>query len=75
MATPDWILKSQSRKFEIVPLSNPNWCRELHQFEPLVTRIARNKRLRMRKSVRSGGFYTYLSILDMEDEITNMIAD
>ncbi len=34
-------------KFESVPLSNPNWCRELHQFEPLVTRFARDMRLKM----------------------------
>ncbi len=34
-------------KFESVPLSNPNWCRELHQFEPLVTRFARDMRLNM----------------------------
>ena len=35
-----------SSKFESVPLSNPNWCRELHQFEPLVTRFARDMRLK-----------------------------
>jgi hypothetical protein len=34
-------------KFESVSLSNPNWCRELHQFEPLVTRFARDMRIRI----------------------------
>jgi hypothetical protein len=38
--------KKQKGKFESVPLSNPNWCRELHQFEPLVTRFSRDMRLK-----------------------------
>ena len=32
--------------FENVPFSNPNWCRELHQFEPLATFFARDMRLK-----------------------------
>jgi hypothetical protein len=34
-------------KFENVPFSNTNWCRELHQFEPSVTRFTRGMRLKM----------------------------
>ena len=47
------LLSENFDRVDKIAPSNPNWCRERHQFEPLAARFARDMRLKM--NLRDGG--------------------